>query len=119
MSSDPKAMARHGGLSSELGFTRTPSEDDPRRDPQLLAAIEKIAPGTPLRQAVDDKRDVEAHFRKWHVMEEATIDHLVRSLAPEEPHADMRHDAVTETGLSVEDQIRKAWNNPVIGLAIF
>ena len=41
-------------LSDELGFTRTPSEDDPRRDPQLLAAIEKIAPGTPLRQAVDD-----------------------------------------------------------------
>jgi diadenylate cyclase len=41
-------------LSDELGFIRTPSEDDPRRDPQLLAAIEKIAPGTPLRQAVDD-----------------------------------------------------------------
>jgi diadenylate cyclase len=41
-------------LSDELGFTRTPSEDDPRRDPRLLAAIEKVAPGTPLRQAVDD-----------------------------------------------------------------
>jgi diadenylate cyclase len=41
-------------LSDELGFTRVPSEDDPRRDLQLLAAIEKIAPGTPLRQAVDD-----------------------------------------------------------------
>jgi diadenylate cyclase len=41
-------------LSDELGFIRTPSEDDPRRDPLLLAAIEKIAPGTPLRQAVDD-----------------------------------------------------------------
>jgi diadenylate cyclase len=38
----------------ELGFTRTPSEDDPRRDPGLLAAIEKVAPGTTLRQAVDD-----------------------------------------------------------------
>jgi diadenylate cyclase len=38
----------------ELGFTRTPSEDDPRRDRQLLAALAKIAPGTPLRQAVDD-----------------------------------------------------------------
>ena len=41
-------------LSDELGFTRTPSEDDPRRDPQLLAAIETVAPGTSLRQAVDD-----------------------------------------------------------------
>src|SRR5437868_5796788 len=47
-------QARVERLSDELGFTRTPSEDDPRRDPQLLAAIEKVAPGTPLRQAVDD-----------------------------------------------------------------
>jgi diadenylate cyclase len=47
-------QARVERLSDELGFTRTPSEDDPRRDPQLLHAIEKIAPGTPLRQAVDD-----------------------------------------------------------------
>jgi diadenylate cyclase len=39
---------------SALGFTRTPSEDDPRRDPQLLAALERIAPGTDLRQAIDD-----------------------------------------------------------------
>lgn len=38
----------------ELGFTRTPSEDDPRRDPGLLEAIEKVAPGTALRQAIDD-----------------------------------------------------------------
>jgi diadenylate cyclase len=38
----------------ELGFTRTPSEDDPRRNERLLAAVETIAPGTPLRQAVDD-----------------------------------------------------------------
>ena len=37
-----------------LGFTRTPSEDDPRRDPHLLAALERIAPGTDLRQAIDD-----------------------------------------------------------------
>src|SRR5437870_5396531 len=39
---------------SALGFTRTPSEDDPRRDPQLLVALEQIAPGTLLRQAIDD-----------------------------------------------------------------
>src|SRR5436305_2026716 len=37
-----------------LGFTRTPSEDDPRRDPQLLAALQRIAPGTDLRQGIDD-----------------------------------------------------------------
>src|SRR5204863_427276 len=40
--------------ASALGFTRTPSEDDPRRDPQLLDALERIAPGTQLRQAIDD-----------------------------------------------------------------
>src|SRR5881227_4093412 len=39
---------------SALGFTRTPSEDDPRRDPNLLRALEAIAPGTELRQAIDD-----------------------------------------------------------------
>jgi len=66
------------------------------------------------------KRSVEAHFRKWHIGEEATITHLVRSLAPEAPHVDNRvHEAMTSTGLCVEDQVRKTWNNPVIGLAIF
>src|SRR5438045_3305795 len=54
MPSEPKEPTKPERLSRELGFTRTPSEDDPRRDPHLLAAIEKIAPGTPLRQAVDD-----------------------------------------------------------------
>jgi diadenylate cyclase len=39
---------------SALGFTRSPSEDDPRRDARLLAALGRIAPGTELRQAIDD-----------------------------------------------------------------
>src|ERR671937_2922767 len=39
---------------SALGFTRTPSEDDPRRDPHLLGALARIAPGTDLRQGIDD-----------------------------------------------------------------
>jgi diadenylate cyclase len=37
-----------------LGFKRTPSEDDPRREPKLLAAIGRVAPGTELRQGIDD-----------------------------------------------------------------
>src|SRR5438067_6608722 len=37
-----------------LGFTRSPSEDDPRRDPRLLTSIERVAPGTELRQGIDD-----------------------------------------------------------------
>jgi diadenylate cyclase len=53
MPNDPKE-SKPERLSAELGFTRSPSDDDPRRDPHLLAAIETIAPGTPIRQAVDD-----------------------------------------------------------------
>jgi diadenylate cyclase len=37
-----------------LGFTRSPSEDDPRRDPRLLASIARVAPGTDLRQGMED-----------------------------------------------------------------
>src|SRR6266850_3272106 len=55
MGIDPKAApTKSERLSGELGFTRTPSEDDPRRDPHLLGAIAKIAPGSALRQGVDD-----------------------------------------------------------------
>src|SRR5919202_1544468 len=54
MRTDPTKTPRHQEAQSALGFTRTPSEDDPRRDPQLLAALARIAPGTELRQAIDD-----------------------------------------------------------------
>jgi diadenylate cyclase len=37
-----------------LGFTRTPSEHDPRADRHVLEALARIAPGTELRQAIDD-----------------------------------------------------------------
>jgi diadenylate cyclase len=50
VSLDPKEVRPLG----ELGFTRTPSDDDLRRDPVLLEAIATVAPGTALRQAVDD-----------------------------------------------------------------
>jgi diadenylate cyclase len=39
---------------AELGFIRTPFEYDPRRDGKLLAAISRVAPGTELRQGIDD-----------------------------------------------------------------
>ena len=45
---------RERGTPSSLGFTRTPSEDDPRRDPRLLASLARVAPGTELRQGIDD-----------------------------------------------------------------
>jgi diadenylate cyclase len=40
--------------SAALGFTRTPSELDPRSNQRLLEALARIAPGTELRQAIDD-----------------------------------------------------------------
>src|SRR6059036_719225 len=54
MPNEPKETVKPERPSADLGFSRTPSEDDPRRDPHLLIAIETIAPGTSLRQAVDD-----------------------------------------------------------------
>ena len=45
--------SRHERALADLGFTRMPSED-PRRNPELLEAIAKVAPGSELRQAVDD-----------------------------------------------------------------
>ena len=53
MPTDPKET-RQSERVTPLGFTRTPAEDDPRRDPKLLAAIQQVAPGTELRQAIDD-----------------------------------------------------------------
>jgi diadenylate cyclase len=37
-----------------LGFARTPAEVDPRLNPKLLTALARIAPGTELRQGIDD-----------------------------------------------------------------
>src|SRR5947209_5439065 len=57
MTTNPPKESKQGKAdwpAGELGFTRTPSEDDPRREPALIAAIRKVAPGTALRQAVDD-----------------------------------------------------------------
>ena len=55
MAIDPKETTeRKGDRVGDLGFMRIPSEEDPRRNAELLAAIAKIAPGTGLREAVDD-----------------------------------------------------------------
>jgi diadenylate cyclase len=62
MTSDQRETHQHKETKPErterplgdLGFTRIPSEEDPRRNPDLLAAIATIAPGKELRQAVDD-----------------------------------------------------------------
>src|SRR5947208_15268846 len=56
MAIDPKETTERKSdhRLGDLGFTRIPSEEDPRRNPELLAAIAKIAPGTGPRGPVDD-----------------------------------------------------------------
>jgi diadenylate cyclase len=54
MQQEEKTPKRDEHGASPLGFTRTPSEDDPRRDLKLLAALKRVAPGTELRQGIDD-----------------------------------------------------------------
>jgi hypothetical protein len=62
--------------------------------------------------------DARARARQGHIAEQATIDHLIRSLSFEPPGSGRILSAKTETGLTVQDQIRKSWNPIVIGLAI-
>jgi diadenylate cyclase len=54
MQPEEKTRRRDERAALPLGFTRTPSEDDPRREPKLLEAIGRVAPGTELRQGIDD-----------------------------------------------------------------
>jgi len=49
-----KEPRRADRQETTIGFTRTPSAGDPRHDPKLLSAVARIAPGTELRQAIDD-----------------------------------------------------------------
>src|SRR5947209_17590929 len=54
MSTDPRADRQDRRPVAPLGFPRSAAELDPRIDPNILPAISRIAPGTPLRQGIDD-----------------------------------------------------------------
>jgi diadenylate cyclase len=57
MATDPKETTTERKSEhrlGDLGFTRIPEEDPRRKNPELLEAIAKVAPGTGLREAVDD-----------------------------------------------------------------
>src|SRR5919202_118757 len=54
MSTDPRTDREGRPPSALLGFPRSAAELDPRIEPDVLAAVARIAPGTPLRQAIDD-----------------------------------------------------------------
>src|SRR3712207_2187756 len=51
---DEAQTTEEGRAQTALGVTRTPAEHDPRANPAVLAALARIAPGTELRQAIDD-----------------------------------------------------------------
>jgi diadenylate cyclase len=51
---DRRRVERAAKAKPDLGFLRAPHEADPRRDGNLLAAISRVAPGTDLRQGIDD-----------------------------------------------------------------
>src|SRR5205814_3167166 len=54
MATDPRADRQGRRPAAPLGFPRSAAELDPRIDPTLLTAISRIAPGTDLRQGIDD-----------------------------------------------------------------
>jgi diadenylate cyclase len=51
-----KTQGRHSEQRTRApaAAQRRPARPDPRRDPRLLEAIERVAPGTELRQGIDD-----------------------------------------------------------------
>jgi diadenylate cyclase len=54
MATDPGTDREGRPPTAPLGFPRSAGELDPRVDPKVLAAVARIAPGTPLRQGIDD-----------------------------------------------------------------
>src|SRR5437867_1874212 len=54
MATDPRADKHDRRPAALLGVPRSAAELDPRIDSVLLTAISRIAPGTPLRQGIDD-----------------------------------------------------------------
>ena len=54
-----------------------------------------------------------------HVREKAVIDHLVRAVYRKAGEVGRMHEPFTISGLSVEEQVRKAWQPTMVGLAMF
>ena len=50
---DPRQPG-HERSPQTLGVVRMQADDDPRREPRLLESIARLAPGTDLRQGIDD-----------------------------------------------------------------
>src|SRR5256886_3532433 len=54
MQTDPREDRAVSRPPPPLGLVRQPARVDPRLDPKVLSAVGRVAPGTDLRQAIDD-----------------------------------------------------------------
>jgi diadenylate cyclase len=54
MQSEPRQDRTEARIPPPLGLVRQPSQEDPRLDSKVLAAVGRIAPGTELRAGIDD-----------------------------------------------------------------
>lgn len=57
--------------------------------------------------------------RRRHLQEKATIDHVARLCQRASGSTRTAHSPMTQTGLTVEEQVRKKWGPHMGGLAIF
>src|ERR671931_1984776 len=54
MQNEPREDRAGPRVPPPLGLVRQPNQEDPRLDSKVLAAVGRIAPGTELRQGIDD-----------------------------------------------------------------
>ena len=59
-------------------------------------------------------------IKMWHRREKATIDHLVRQTGDSDTSGEpSQHSPFTDSGLAIEAQVRKTWQQNQGGLPIF
>lgn len=64
-------------------------------------------------------RVLRASARRRHLHEKAMIDHVARLCDRKGGDRGTAHSPLTQTGLTVEEQVRKKWGPHMGGLAIF
>ena len=57
-----------------------------------------------------DQRSIEKHLRRWHRRDKTAGDDLPRDPHNAKASGSRVHSAMTDSGLSIEGQIRKQWD---------
>jgi hypothetical protein len=70
-------------------------------------------------ESMKDMLSTRRLIKNWHKREKATIDHLVGVMGKAKTVSGTVHSPLTDTGLVVEEQVRKAWRPAGVGLPIF